>query len=75
MVMPVFSYQEFCIRLNAELTDLSHRDIGIIPLSNLELELPVGMKEEELADALTNDGLKTVVYRFSDGNDLYVQIP
>ena len=73
--MAHISYQEFCVRLNAELTDLSHRGIGIIPLSNLELDYPGGMTEEELANALINDGLKTVVYRFSDGNELYVQIP
>ena len=73
--MAHISYQELCVRLNTELTDLSHRGIGIIPLSNLELDYPGGMTEEELANALINDGLKTVVYRFSDGNELYVQIP
>ena len=68
------SYYDFCVRLNAKLTNLQKTGIGTLPISNLELDMP-DMSDEEIASRLINDGIKAVVYKFSDGTEIYVQCP
>lgn len=68
------SYYDFCVRLNAKLTNLQKKGIGPLPISNLELDMP-DMSDEEIASRLINDGIKAVVYKFSDGTEIYVQCP
>lgn len=69
-----FEYAKFCIRLNEELTNLAKKGIGAIPLSNLEIPFPE-IEKRELADLLIKDGIKAVLYEFTDGTEIYVQVP
>ena len=69
------TYFDFCVRLNAKLTNLQKKGIGALPISNLELEIPSEMNAEEITSRLINDGIKAVVYEFTDGTEIYVQCP
>jgi len=81
MTVPLFSevrmnfeYVNFCVRLNEELTQLTKKGIGAIPISNLEIPIP-NMRKQEIVDLLIRDGIKAVLYEFTDGSEIYVQIP
>ena len=66
-------YYQFLIQLNQELIELRNKGIGALPVSNLEIEFP-DMELEVIAERLKDDGLNAVVYEFSDGTELYVEI-
>ena len=81
MTVPLFSevrmnfeYVNFCVRLNEELTQLTKKGISAIPISNLEIPIP-NMRKQEIVDLLIRDGIKAVLYEFTDGSEIYVQIP
>ena len=69
------TYFDFCVRLNSKLTNLQKKGIGPLPISNLELEMPEEMSAEEITSRLVNDGVKAIVYEFTDGTEIYVQCP
>lgn len=61
-------------QLNKELIELRNKGIGSVPISNLELSTPPLLDKRMLAELITNDGIRAVVYNYGNDTDVVVKI-